>query len=881
MPIQKLRALTRLRISSLLNELQAVLPHAQGERPAQPLDLFQLEERVLLSASPAAVVVEAIDTAMLDADAGTASAETAEPGTAGPTGSPSAESSSASLLDQMLSAQTEATFAGGGLVDGASAAGDDTAQAVLRELVFLDTGVENYQQLLEDLWSLDDGSREIEVVLLSGQRDGVDQITEALDGRTDLDAIHIVSHGTDGRVKLGGTWLDIDNLGGYAGEIAAWGNALSADADLLFYGCDLAASEDGKLLVNSLSALTGADVAASIDDTGNAIFGADWELEYSAGQIETQIAFSQDAQDNWGHLLNVAVDATSTGSTTGSTLNIPHTTSGSNRLMLVGVSIGQDSPPSVSSITYNGSSLTSEGFVQSLDGGTVEIFSLIAPTAGTFKVNVTLSGAGNTNVGVMTFTGVDQSTPLGTFASASGDATSGTVAVSSAADELVFGVVTVNTLINENLVPGGGQTEQWDLFTGKESNGGGSIEAGAASVDMSWTWTDSTGWAIGGVSIKPVSGTSTSFQEGVASYTGTEDTTLRGQAPDTSYGTDNVVRIDLDDSGSPEHGLIRFDNIFGSGPNQIPVGSTINSASLTINVTNQSTSSAAVTLHRMLTTWEETSTWNSMVGGLQTDDVEASSTIDATLLNPKVTGTHTLTGLEATVQAWSDGATNYGWAIVMDSTNGLDFSSSEEQTIADQPQLIINFTAPVAPTISLPSGAVNYTENDPATVIDSAATVSASDSADFDTGTLTVDFTAGSTANDTLSIVTGGNVTTSGSDVRVSGTTIGTFSGGASGTPLIITWNTNSSPSTAQEVMRQIAYDNVSENPSTSARTVRFVLTDGDGETSNTETETINVSAENDVPAVSTTGSSLAYTENDIGTNIDTGLTVADPDRSM
>ncbi|MDA1250804.1 MAG: DUF4347 domain-containing protein [Planctomycetota bacterium] len=282
MPLQKLRKTTRLRICELLNELRAVLPRAQDERPAQPLDLFQLEERVLLSASPAAAVAAAVDTAMLDAEAGTV-----EPGTAGPTGAPSTESIAASLLDQMLSTQTDATSTDSGSVDDVVATPADASQAVPSELVFLDTSVENYQQLLENLRSLDEGSRQIEVVLLSGQRDGVDQITEALAARTDIDAISIVSQGTDRAVKLGSTWLTADNLAGYAGEIGSWGNALNSEADLLFYGCDLASSEDGLTLLGAVQLLTGADTVASIDNTGTALLGGNGELDGELGSIET------------------------------------------------------------------------------------------------------------------------------------------------------------------------------------------------------------------------------------------------------------------------------------------------------------------------------------------------------------------------------------------------------------------------------------------------------------------------------------------------------------------------------------------------------------------------------------------------------------------
>ena len=52
----------------------------------------------------------------------------------------------------------------------------------------------------------------------------------------------------------------------------------------------------------------------------------------------------------------------------------------------------------------------------------------------------------------------------------------------------------------------------------------------------------------------------------------------------------------------------------------------------------------------------------------------------------------------------------------------------------------------VAPTISLPGGAVDYTEGDGAMVIDGAATVTDPDGGTFDGGNLTIDITANGTA---------------------------------------------------------------------------------------------------------------------------------------
>ena len=119
------------------------------------------------------------------------------------------------------------------------------------------------------------------------------------------------------------------------------------------------------------------------------------------------------------------------------------------------------------------------------------------------------------------------------------------------------------------------------------------------------------------------------FQEGVAGYNDTQDTYLDEQFPDTSRGSASSVLVEYKPAqNETQQGLIRFDNIFGNGAGQIPFGSVINSASLTINVTNNSNAAAQIRLHCMLLSWLETATWNSMTGGIQTNDIEAMSAFD-------------------------------------------------------------------------------------------------------------------------------------------------------------------------------------------------------------------------------------------------------------
>ena len=174
---------------------------------------------------------------------------------------------------------------------------------IRHELVVVDGGITNYEQLVSDLLSERKDGSQLEVVVLDPEGDGVAQISDLLAERQDLDALHLVSHGTDRGVKLGDTWLYPENLDDYAEVISKWEPSLTEGADLLFYGCNFAATSDGQALLASFGELTGADVAASIDDTGHALLGGDWELEYKAGSIESDVVFSPDIQSSWSGLL--------------------------------------------------------------------------------------------------------------------------------------------------------------------------------------------------------------------------------------------------------------------------------------------------------------------------------------------------------------------------------------------------------------------------------------------------------------------------------------------------------------------------------------------------------------------------------------------------
>ncbi|APW36294.1 hypothetical protein RD110_02935 [Rhodoferax koreense] len=178
-----------------------------------------------------------------------------------------------------------------------------TAPRDATELVFIDERVPDAEMLIADITAQATAGRHIEVVRIGADDDGIALISSTLAERGDVDGVHVVAHGSEGRVVLGDTTLDQQALLQRAGEIAGWGEHLSGGADLLLYGCDVAQGADGQALVQGLAQLTGADVAASVDRTGQASLGGNWTLEMQTGHIEAQLAFDLQTQARWQGVL--------------------------------------------------------------------------------------------------------------------------------------------------------------------------------------------------------------------------------------------------------------------------------------------------------------------------------------------------------------------------------------------------------------------------------------------------------------------------------------------------------------------------------------------------------------------------------------------------
>lgn len=542
----------------------------------------------------------------------------------------------------------------------------ETVMSERHEIVFIDPTVSDIATLLAGI------SANAEIVVFDPTRDGVEQMAEVLSGRSGIDAIHILSHGSEANLQLGTGDLNAITIGSrYFDDLRMIGQALSADADILVYGCNFASSDAGVAVAQMLANLTGADIAASTDTTGHRSLHGDWTLEVATGAIETNVPIAASAQDEWRNIL---------------------------------------------------------------------------PTV--------------------------------------------------------------------------------------------------------------------------------TFEEGTDGYSGTHDTYLNEASPNMNFGGSAILVVD-DASGSSERqSLIKFDNIFGSGPGQIPYGSAITSATLQFYVSNTDPLDA-VEIYQMHTFWDESSTWNSLSGGISVNGVEA-GLVPLAILWTGGSGSQQFTGLASSVQAWSDGTANNGWVIATaySSADNWNVYSSEHPTVGARPILSVTYTAPPSPPVvsNLAGDNLAYDEGDGAVVIEQGGDVSVTDSdtTDFGGGSLTVSFAAGSdSAEDVLSIRnqgTGtGQIGTSGSNVTYGGVTIGTFSGGSSGANLVVSFNGNATPVAAEALMQNVTFQNTDNAaPTEGARTVRFVINDGDGAISANYDTSVTVSAVNDAPTIANlSGDSLAYTEND------------------
>ncbi|UPK40778.1 cadherin domain-containing protein (plasmid) [Bradyrhizobium sp. 186] len=228
-------------------------------------------------------------------------------------------------------------------------------------------------------------------------------------------------------------------------------------------------------------------------------------------------------------------------------------------------------------------------------------------------------------------------------------------------------------------------------------------------------------------------------------------------------------------------------------------------------------------------------------------------------------------------EAPSDAGGNNVYDVTVQASDGLGGTDSQAIAVT-----VTNVNE--APVVTA-GNTLSYAENQAAVAISAAATVTDTDSADFNGGSLTVTFAANGTAADQLTIQNQGagvgQIGVSGSNVTYGGAVIGTLAGGANGADLVVTFDSPSAtPTAVSALLEHILYSNSSDTPSTLARAVTYTLNDGDGGTSTgTATATINVTAVDDAPVLTNVDLTVSSVEQTLAL-LDTDVTVFDAEYS-
>lgn len=186
--------------------------------------------------------------------------------------------------------------------------------------------------------------------------------------------------------------------------------------------------------------------------------------------------------------------------------------------------------------------------------------------------------------------------------------------------------------------------------------------------------------------------------DGKLGAAGYADATLYQNSPGTNFGSATTLNLKDDPSGTDDRiALVGFFGIFGDGPDRIPPGATIESA--TLRLVNADDRGKQNDIHVVERAWSEAAvTWDSFFAG---GGFGSYLTTIGTSSGIAGGSTHTI-DIRSVVQGWAnDPATNCGLLL---RSNGVgsysdpqQWVSGEHSTTASRPLLTVTFLVPQPP----------------------------------------------------------------------------------------------------------------------------------------------------------------------------------------
>jgi hypothetical protein len=221
--------------------------------------------------------------------------------------------------------------------------------------------------------------------------------------------------------------------------------------------------------------------------------------------------------------------------------------------------------------------------------------------------------------------------------------------------------------------------------TNHTSEGTYRINITAANGSLSRT----TPYTLRVVNVTNANTTTVTFQKGDGgSYSRTDDAFIYNETPDRNYGYNLSLLVDAGNCiaiGTICRSLIAFPNFLGPNLGQVPLNSTIVSATLQLNVTEPSLTGGPQLLYQITEPWTEGNvTWN----GFATPGMPGSK-------GPAIPFNTTLglirVNITPIVQKWTNGDPNHGVFLWSQSWDGADYGASES---SNPPKLNVTFRPP-------------------------------------------------------------------------------------------------------------------------------------------------------------------------------------------
>jgi hypothetical protein len=196
------------------------------------------------------------------------------------------------------------------------------------------------------------------------------------------------------------------------------------------------------------------------------------------------------------------------------------------------------------------------------------------------------------------------------------------------------------------------------------------------------------------------------FQQGINGYSGTQDTWVSQQNPNTTYG-ENDTRVSDDDTANSffadfrGQALVRFDGIVraaGEAGDGVPLGATVLEATLVLDIADDIDTpffDPDFLVYAVARPWDESSTWNSLGNGLSPgDDLGALVAVFTGDNEPDVDSMRRI-DITAAMQAWVNGAPNHGLAILPEiiagNDDGIVIRASENGNAVLRPRLEVTY----------------------------------------------------------------------------------------------------------------------------------------------------------------------------------------------